>query len=223
MINLNESIKRLMTGLVLITIFSLSYVHSRALFCSLLALIIIIVVEFELPLLMHINGLKSILLAGVYPVLPFIQLIYLALQYYDADFYLPIYPIIIAWTADTAGYLVGKVLGKHKICPSISPGKSWEGFVGSALGVFAMHLWLLPKINLFATTALISNMWLLALFSIAITGIAFSGGLLLSYLKRKKGLKDAGFLLPGHGGFLDRFDAALFVATATIILTMILQ
>ncbi len=111
--------------------------------------------------------------------------------------------------ADTGGYFAGRQFGKHKIIPSVSPKKSWEGLAGSvlfaALGGFgatiACETWFHPThINwkIAATIGVIN----------AILGLC--GDLVESVLKRDADVKDSGTILPGHGGFLDRIDAVLF-------------
>ena len=215
---LKEFIKRSLTGVVLLISFGGAYLHSALLFSLALAVILIVTLIYEWPLLVTLSRPSRILFSILYPGFPFGALVFLTLKYYQTDFYLPLFPIITAWTADSGGYAVGKLIGYHKMCPSISPGKSWEGFAGSVLAVFVMYTLLLPHIHLFAHSIFATSITARALFALVMTSIAFVGGLFLSVLKRRRGLKDAGHILPGHGGFLDRFDAVLFVALATMLL-----
>jgi phosphatidate cytidylyltransferase len=113
-----------------------------------------------------------------------------------------------AWVSDTAAYFFGTFLGKHKICPKISPKKTWEGLIGGAvvtgivffcLGMWLMELKIALCFGLFALGAVC-----------AFVGLA--GDLTASLIKRKCGIKDFGNIMPGHGGILDRFDSLLFVA-----------
>lgn len=135
---------------------------------------------------------------------------------------MPLYPFFIAWSADTGGYITGKLIGKHKMCPTISPGKTWEGFGGSILAVFTTNLFLAPALK--NTQLALDGHWIkISILSAIMTVIAFLGGFMLSYFKRKQGLKDAGRVLPGHGGFLDRFDSVFFVAPAIWIVILIYQ
>lgn len=117
---------------------------------------------------------------------------------------LPLSVIFMVWASDTFAYLTGKLIGKHKIAPQISPGKTWEGFFGGIIFTAAVSV-------------LLSNQgWLpfdrnFAIFvGTAVSVSGFLGDLAESYLKRKAGIKDSGNILPGHGGILDRFDALLF-------------
>ncbi len=108
---------------------------------------------------------------------------------------------------DMGSYFVGTLFGRHKIAPQISPGKTWEGFVGgfvtASFGVFIMRRLLL--ISTSSTTLLI--------FTFIVCTIAFLGDLFESLLKRTAHIKDSSNILPGHGGVLDRLDGILFVGS----------
>ena len=111
--------------------------------------------------------------------------------------------VLIIWTSDTFAYFTGSLTGKHKILPAISPKKSWEGFFGGL--IFALITsWILSlyftKLNL--------QQWMIVAVIIVVFGSI--GDFFESMIKRQAGVKDSGNLLPGHGGFLDRFDALLF-------------
>ena len=119
-------------------------------------------------------------------------------------------PFIGAFLTDTCAYFAGVFLGKHKLCPEISPKKTVEGSVGGVLGcmLFCMLYGLLMK-----------KMWGLDVnyISLAVLGFAMSivsqiGDLSASIIKRKFGIKDYGSLFPGHGGILDRLDSVIMVA-----------
>lgn len=107
------------------------------------------------------------------------------------------------WAADSFAYFVGMAIGKRKLAPKISPGKSVEGFLGgSVAAVIVGYLWG-PVAGIAA--------WQGAGIGLVIAGISVLGDLAESALKRHVGVKDSGTLLPGHGGVLDRFDSSLFV------------
>jgi phosphatidate cytidylyltransferase len=117
--------------------------------------------------------------------------------------------------SDTGGYLAGVFLGRHKMAPSISPGKTWEGFAGSisaaAIGSGLLLYFLLD----------IPAYWGL-LFGVVISIVAVVGDLAESMLKRDLGVKDMSNLLPGHGGVMDRLDSILFaVPTAYVLFALI--
>ena len=108
------------------------------------------------------------------------------------------------WASDTFAYFVGSAIGRHKLCPSISPNKTIEGFVGSLVGTSAAIVGVGTFLGLpTGQTALLGL--LLAVF-------ATLGDLVESVLKRYVGIKDSGNLIPGHGGVLDRFDSVLLTA-----------
>lgn len=117
-----------------------------------------------------------------------------------------------AWIADSAAYFVGTFLGKHKLCPDISPKKTIEGFIGGVLinGLF-MIAFNLVYVKFFAegcSVNYISSFFLGVICAL----IGTVGDLSASLIKRQCGIKDFGKLMPGHGGFMDRFDSVLFVA-----------
>jgi phosphatidate cytidylyltransferase len=109
---------------------------------------------------------------------------------------------ILLWANDTGAYLSGMAFGRHKLLERISPKKTWEGFAGGVLFSIAAA-WLI--------LGLLKNMdtihWITVSVVISITGTY--GDLVESMLKREAGVKDSGSILPGHGGFLDRFDSTL--------------
>lgn len=110
----------------------------------------------------------------------------------------------LVWTNDTLAYLIGSQVGKHKLFERISPKKTWEGTLGGILGTIAMA-W---GLSLYVTDFNPAQ-WLALGVVVSIFGTL--GDLAESMLKRSAGVKDSGSLLPGHGGFLDRFDAFLFM------------
>ncbi len=116
----------------------------------------------------------------------------------------------VAWISDIAAYFAGRRFGRHKLAPSISPGKTWEGVTGAALAVSAYAaIWSVAwpayfpqvlKSMHFGAFGMLLFLWLL-------TAVGIYGDLFESALKRRAGVKDSGALLPGHGGVLDRIDA----------------
>ena len=108
------------------------------------------------------------------------------------------------FAVDTAAYFVGRALGRHKMAPTISPGKTWEGAAGGLLGalVAVIVLALLLDINI--------SYWQMVLLGFLIAVFAQLGDLVESKLKRSAGVKEASNLIPGHGGILDRLDSIVF-------------
>jgi len=127
---------------------------------------------------------------------------------HQIDRELILFMFIITWTFDTFAYLVGVHCGKHKIMPSVSPKKSWEGFAGGAiftiLAAFLSYQYF--GFNSFRDPLIIS---------ILLPFTATLGDFLESYYKRKADAKDSGNFIPGHGGMLDRMDA--FTITIPVI------
>lgn len=123
-------------------------------------------------------------------------------------------PLCCAWGNDSAAYFAGKAFGKHKMYPLLSPKKSWEGFVGGAAGCVG-----LPFVLLFAFRPWLLDVSPLDIFFVAVPAIVLApvGDLIESMMKRSYHAKDAGSILPGHGGFLDRVDAVYIVAPWTLL------
>jgi phosphatidate cytidylyltransferase len=130
--------------------------------------------------------------------------------------------LLVVWLADIGAYFAGKALGRHKLAPSISPGKTWEGAIGGWVAVIvigsiaAVTLVFAPTLF----TAFVEHLgWARALVALTVL-VAFSviGDLFESLLKRQAGVKDSSGLLPGHGGVLDRIDALLPVLPIALLL-----
>lgn len=115
-----------------------------------------------------------------------------------------LYIIIFIWIADSGAYFVGKTIGKRKFAPSISPNKTWEGFLGGGmLSVLASYI-----ISCLDSNSLNFQYW--AFFALIVWLFGAMGDLAESQIKRSFEIKDSGTLLPGHGGFLDRFDGFVY-------------
>ncbi|MBQ5840551.1 MAG: phosphatidate cytidylyltransferase [Clostridia bacterium] len=132
-------------------------------------------------------------------------------------------PLIIAWMSDTGAYFVGSFFGKHKMAPVISPKKTWEGFFGG---------WVI-SVALTALFAVICNAcipWhsslrisvgLFAVLAAVLAPLSVVGDLLASLIKRRRGIKDYGHIMPGHGGVMDRFDSVVFIAPLVVVALML--
>jgi len=115
--------------------------------------------------------------------------------------------------SDTAAYFIGKAIGKHKMAPGISPGKTWEG---AAAGLFgAVIVSLLFTLNTPLQLAL--SWWQAVILGLLISAFGQLGDLVESLLKRNFGVKDSGNLMPGHGGLLDRLDSVLFAGVVVYL------
>ena len=119
-------------------------------------------------------------------------------------------PVILTWASDTGAYFVGRALGKRKLIPSVSPGKTVAGAVG-ALVVTVVVCLLYSRFVLRPTAQLAFTPLRAIVFGLVISVVAQVGDLVESLLKREAGVKDSSHVIPGHGGVLDRFDSLLFV------------
>jgi phosphatidate cytidylyltransferase len=124
--------------------------------------------------------------------------------------------MVLAWLADTFGYfsgrfLGGKVFGPYKLSPHISPNKTWEGAAGAVLGcltaITVAHFWFQPALSLEAGVVI----------ALIAAPLGVCGDLVESLIKRSTGAKDSGWIVPGHGGLIDRIDALMFTATLVLV------
>jgi len=237
------TLKRIISALSLLVIFSLSFFNSNEIYFNSFALIICLIGMFEL---------NDMLFKYKHPLFIFLTLFFLGLAFFSLPdpifiatmsflfwvFFAPIYiyknlklsdiqktffgifliaslfysikylyenhqdlllfSLLLVWIADSGAYFVGKTFGKHKLAPSISPGKTIEGAAGALLltilfsFLFADYFFLSSKASLF--------------YAMIITFFSIFGDLFESHLKRAAELKDSGTIIPGHGGVLDRID-----------------
>lgn len=142
--------------------------------------------------------------------------------------------LALVWVADVFAYFFGRALGlrftKQKLAPTISPGKSWEGAWGGALGVVLMAfawVWIdaAQKVEVasFYTRLYEQGWWLLLVAALFMAAMSVLGDLVESLIKRSAGFKDSSQLLPGHGGVLDRIDALLPTLPLAMMLTSLVQ
>lgn len=147
-------------------------------------------------------GLAVLLIA-----VPFALLVYLR----EAGYQLFLGIFILLWVNDTFAYVWGRLLGRKKLIPRISPGKTVEGLIGGVLSTMAVGF-LIGKY----WESLTPIQWMLSAGTISL--FATVGDLIESALKRQRGVKDSGNIMPGHGGILDRFDGMFLAAPAYFIL-----
>ena len=146
-----------------------------------------------------------------------------ALRYHDyavgagAGTALVFLPILLTWTTDVGAYAFGRMFGRKKLLPSVSPGKTVEGAVGG-LGLTIVLCLLYVRFILMPYAQLGLTIQGAVLFAIVISVAAQTGDLAESLLKREAGVKDSSRILPGHGGILDRFDGLLFVMPIAFLL-----
>lgn len=130
---------------------------------------------------------------------------------------LPLSVFVFLWLNDAGAYCVGSLLGRHKLFPRISPGKSWEGSVGGGLLAVAAAAaaWYLLEVKGLQPMGLSLPAWM----GLGLVVVVFGtwGDLVESLFKRTLGIKDSGHVLPGHGGMLDRFDSTLMAMPAAVV------
>ena len=126
------------------------------------------------------------------------------------DFWIPLGWFALMWSNDTGAYLVGRKWGRHPLAPTLSPGRTWEGWAGGA--VVALLVGGMLHHNLGAAG---SGNWLVLASLVSVFGPL--GDVLESLLKRRASIKDSGQILPGHGGILDRFDSHLLAAPLALL------
>ncbi len=127
----------------------------------------------------------------------------------------------VVWIADSAAYFAGHVWGRRKLAPAISPGKTWEGVAGAAVGVAVYHalVWHFGFSGAAPQAATAAILLVACLLPLSILGDLFE-----SWIKRQAGVKDSGRLLPGHGGVLDRIDAlTATLPLAALVVPWLLQ
>ena len=209
-----ENKKRLIFGLIFISILWFATVYSVA-SCSILFSIIGLICIYEMY---QLRIGKTKLIPLVYIITPFIliQILiwkYLSINIYDNIVWMPeviLYLFALTWTFDTFAYIFGVKFGKHKILPSISPKKSWEGFIGGLIFTTILAIFIFGE-----------NINKILMYSVLIPISATLGDFIESYYKRKAMAKDSGNLIPGHGGMLDRMDS-LLISISVISLIIII-
>ena len=160
-------------------------------------------------------------MSQLYIALPFSLLNVLAFRSTGGDitysYLAPLSVFVFLWINDTGAYICGSLLGKHKLFPRISPGKSWEGSIGGGILVMAVAVlvWYLTEQHGVNDLGLGAAEWA----GLGLTIVVFGtwGDLVESLFKRTLGIKDSGNILPGHGGMLDRFDSSLMAIPAAVV------
>ncbi len=202
---LNENIIRFITSSILGTLFWCVFFYLPAPAFSVMLFGILCTILFvEWKNLFRLNDFWFWFIMPWYPILPFGIMIYMSSNacYRTLIYYL----FVIVFAFDSAAYMTGKLIGMRKIIPHISPGKTIEGCVGGLLGALIAFF--------LATRYQQNNLPFTSMFALVfiVCTMAFVGDIFESFLKRKAHIKDSGNILPGHGGFLDRFDAVMMAS-----------
>ena len=168
------------------------------------------------------------MMSQMYIALPFSCLTILAFRGYGDtgmvvyNMLLPVSIFVFLWINDTGAYCTGSLLGRHKLFPRVSPGKSWEGSIGGAVFVLLVAV----LVSYIDENAMLASMGvmptglnMLEWMGLGLTVVVFGtlGDLVESLFKRTLGIKDSGNILPGHGGMLDRFDSSLMAIPAAVV------
>lgn len=193
------------------------YIVSALIACKLipvtflLLIILPVIVLFILELYRtgekHFDTISKLILTTIYSTLPYVLMVFFAIDGIKAGSTfspeLIIAFFILLWINDTGAYLVGASIGRNKLFERVSPKKTWEGFFGGLL-LTVLASWFAGGIlDIYPRTIWIVTGLLISVF-------ATFGDLFESLIKRNAGVKDSGHILPGHGGFLDRFDGVTF-------------
>lgn len=205
--------------------FCCEIVPSAVFIAYLFTIIYLFVSELYLKHENPINNWAYTMLSQMYIALPFSMINVLAFNgSADGNIHynmlLPLSVFIFLWVSDTGAYCCGSLLGKHKLFPRVSPGKSWEGSIGGGIFVIIVAI-IIAKYDQStaiapATTGLLS-LWQWIGLGIVVCIFGTWGDLVESLFKRTIGIKDSGNILPGHGGMLDRFDSSLMAFPAAVV------
>lgn len=206
----SELRKRVLLGIVMIALIGIPILSGGALFVVMLfALCVLATVEY-LQIAKTPKFLPMALIVLVFACVYYLRETNAGLQK------IVVLSLTIAFF-DTFAYFVGKAIGKHKLAPQISPGKTIEGFVG---GVLLATLCVIPLYYLFSS-AVPFACYVILIISLAI--LSQIGDLIESAFKRKYDVKDSGAIIPGHGGILDRFDGYILTAPFFTFIDIILK
>lgn len=201
---------------------SSGYIQTNAVFVPyLLTVVYLFISELYARNTNAINDWAYTMLGQMYIALPLAMINVLAFRQspdglITYNFLLPLSVFVFLWINDTGAYCTGSLIGRHKLFPRISPGKTWEGSVGGGLLVVAVAAVIGYWDNrLMGMAGLSVAAWMGLGLVIVVFGTW--GDLVESLFKRTLGVKDSGRMLPGHGGMLDRFDSSLMAIPAAVI------
>jgi len=217
----NAGIKpQLITGIitgviayVISTLAAAGYFPLKALLALLPMIVIVMIIELYRKQEKPFDSLAHTFFGVLYAALPFTMFPFAAFSRTGLESIIPQQGIVFSpgiiigfflliWANDTGAYLAGITLGRHKLFERLSPKKTWEGFFGGLLAAAAVAWLLSGWLGVLSTGG-----WVLVSLIVSIAGTC--GDLVESMLKRSLGVKDSGSVMPGHGGFLDRFDSAI--------------
>ena len=187
----------------------------------LITIVYLMVAELYLKQPDPVNDWAYTMMSQLYIALPFSMINVLAFRSAGSDitytYLVPLSVFFFLWVNDAGAYICGSLLGKHKLFPRISPGKSWEGSIGGGILVMivAVILWHLSEQYHVNDLQLSALEW--AGLGLVVVIFGTWGDLVESLFKRTIGIKDSGHILPGHGGMLDRFDSTLMAFPSAVV------
>lgn len=159
------------------------------------------------------NKISAVFMSFTYVVVSFTSLG--ILRYMNNGVYLFEMVFIGAWVSDSMAYFTGRLIGRHKLAPTLSPKKTVEGSIGGI--VFTVVAFVLYGLIVEWISPLDAKLWLLAIMGGVLSTVSQLGDLWASLIKREYGIKDYSRMLPGHGGVMDRFDSILSISTLLLI------
>lgn len=168
-----------------------------------------------------INNWAYTMMTQMYIALPFSLISVLAFRATPEGvaytWLMPLSVFVFLWINDTGAYCCGSLLGRNKLFPRISPGKSWEGSIGGAVFVTGASVLIWHLTETYGINDLALNVYEWVGLGLVVVVFGTWGDLVESLLKRTLGIKDSGNILPGHGGMLDRFDSSLLAIPAAVV------
>lgn len=217
-----ELVIRTISGIVFVALMVVAILYSAPLFVILFSIILLGCLWEFFKLRGSDKNFPLTILFSLY-ILPAFILSFFILKYFGPKVLLSLF--IIMWAGDVGAYCIGTLFGQgphgHKLAPKISPKKSWEGVIGGMLFAIAAAF-VLKRAGWFNCFTIegsqTGTIAAYVLFAIIFYAAAICGDLLESVLKRRAGVKDSGHIMPGHGGFLDRFDSFLTAIPVAYVL-----
>ena len=187
----------------------------------LVTLVYLLIAELYTKAEAPVNDWAYTMMAQLYIAVPFSLLSVLAFRSTPAGvmytYLMPLSVFVFLWINDSGAYCCGSLLGRHKLFPRISPGKSWEGSIGGFVFVAAAAALIWYLTDLYGVNDLQLNLWQWIGLGLVVAVFGTWGDLVESLFKRTLGLKASGNILPGHGGMLDRFDSSLLAIPAAVV------
>ena len=193
----------------------------------LISIIYLLIAELYLKQEDPVNDWAYTMMSQLYIALPFSMINVLAFRSAGSDitytYLVPLSVFFFLWVNDAGAYICGSLLGKHKLFPRISPGKSWEGSIGGGILVMIVAVLIWHLSEQYAVNDLHLSAFEWAGLGLVVVIFGTWGDLVESLFKRTIGIKDSGHILPGHGGMLDRFDSTLMAFPSAVVYLYTIQ